>query len=168
LVVAVGGTSLILNSDSSYAGETAWSGSSAGSSVIFTKPSWQVGLGDSMRDIVDVSYDGDPNTGVLVVQGGKEFQVGGTSAGSPQWAALAALANQANTQSYGSLSPKLYKLTSYHDVTAGSNGFFSAKPGWDYPTGLGTPDANATVTSLAPTPLPASIGGGGGSSARPI
>jgi subtilase family serine protease len=170
LVVAVGGTSLTLNSTSSYAGETAWSGSSAGSSVVFAKPSWQVGLGDSMRDVVDISYDADPNTGVLVVQGGKEFQVGGTSAGSPQWAALAALASQANSLSYGSILSKLYKLTSYHDVTSGSDGFFSAKPGWDYPTGLGTPDANATVTSLAPTspaPPPPSGSTGGGSPPRP-
>jgi subtilase family serine protease len=156
LVVAVGGTSLTLNSDASYGSETTWTGSGAGSSTIFTKPTWQQGLGDSMRDIVDVAYVGDPNTGVLVVRGGLEYQVGGTSAGSPQWAALIDLASQANGQTYGSINSKLYKLSSYHDITLGSDNFFTARPGWDYPTGLGTPDANAIVTALSPA-LPVSL-----------
>lgn len=155
LVVAVGGTTLTLNSDGSYSGETAWSGSSAGSSAVFSKPSWQQGVGDSGRDSVDVSYDGDPNSGVLVVQGGRQFQVGGTSAGSPQWAALVALAAEANGVHYGSIAPKLYALSSLRDVTLGDDGFFSATTGWDYPTGLGSPDANAVVSNLTPgTPVP--------------
>jgi len=156
LVVAVGGTSLTLNSDASYGSETTWTGSGAGSSTIFTKPTWQHGLGDSMRDIVDVAYVGDPNTGVLVVRGGLEYQVGGTSAGSPQWAALIDLASQANGQTYGSINSKLYKLSSYHDITLGSDNFFTAGPGWDYATGLGTPDANAIVNALSPA-LPVSL-----------
>ena len=151
LVVAVGGTSLTLNNDASYGSETTWSGSGAGSSTVFSKPSWQQGLGDSMRDAVDVSYDADPNTGVLVVQGGREFQVGGTSAGSPQWAALVDLASQANSKSYGSINANLYKIGSYHDITSGSNGFFTASVGWDYPTGFGTPDANCIASALSPT-----------------
>jgi subtilase family serine protease len=150
LVTAVGGTSLTLNADASYGSETTWSGSGAGSSVSFSKPSWQQGIGDSMRDIVDVSYDADPNTGVLVVQDGVEYTVGGTSAGSPQWAALVDLANQANNQTYGAVNAKLYKSSSYHDITSGSDTFFTAGPGWDYPTGLGTPDANMIVSSLSP------------------
>src|SRR3989442_4054637 len=104
-----------------------------------------------MRDAVDVSYDADPNTGVLVVQGGREFQVGGTSAGSPQWAALVSLASEANSKNYGSINANLYPVSSYHDITSGSNGFFTASVGWDYPTGLGTPDANAIVNALSPT-----------------
>ncbi len=156
LVVAVGGTSLTLNTDASYASETSWSGSSAGASPIFSKPTWQQGHGDFMRDIADVSYDGDPNTGVLVVQGGFEYQVGGTSAGSPQWAALIDLASQANSQNYGAISAKLYKLSSYHDVVSGSDGFFTATTGWDYPTGLGSPNANAVVKALS-TETPVSL-----------
>jgi subtilase family serine protease len=148
LVVAVGGTSLNLNSTAGYVGETAWSGSGAGSSSVFSKPAFQLGLGDSMRDITDVSYDADPNTGVLVVKGGGEYEVGGTSAGSPQWAALVDLASQANATRFGSILPKLYKLSSFHDITSGSDGFFTASSGWDYPTGLGTPDATRLVNSL--------------------
>jgi hypothetical protein len=52
------------------------------------------------------------------------------------------------------MNPKLYVLSSLHDVTAGSNGFFSAGVGWDYPTGMGTPDAAAVVSNLTPgTPV---------------
>ncbi len=157
LVVAVGGTSLILNSDASYAVETAWSGSTAGASLVFPKPTYQQGLGDSVRDTTDVSYDADPNTGVLVIFGNRLFQVGGTSAGAPQWAALVALASQANSAAYGAANNRLYKIASYHDVTAGSDGFFTATTGWDYPTGLGSPDANATVRSLSTTMIPIAI-----------
>jgi subtilase family serine protease len=149
LVVAVGGTSLTLNSTAFYVAESTWSGSTAGSSVVFSKPTWQQGLGDSNRDTTDVSYDADPNSGVLVESGGKLFQVGGTSAGAPQWAALVSLASQANSARYGAAQPLLYKTSSYHDVTVGSNGFFAATVGWDYPTGLGSPNANATVKALA-------------------
>jgi subtilase family serine protease len=157
LVVAVGGTTLTLNSSASYVSEYAWSGSSAGSSLIFGKPSWQQGLGDSMRDIVDVAYDADPNTGVLVVENGANYQVGGTSAGSPQWAALAALASQAANLRLGAIASKLYALnglSSFHNVTTGSDGYFSAGPGWNYPTGLGTPDAYQLVSSLLGPSVP--------------
>lgn len=149
LVLAVGGTSLTINPDGSYGGERAWSGSGAGSSLIFSKPSFQAGLGDSMRDIVDVSYDADPNTGVLVVFNGGLFQVGGTSAGAPQWSSLIALTDQLGGTKLGVAASTLYHLSSYHDVTTGSDGFFSASIGWDYPTGLGSP--NATSTAVAAT-----------------
>ncbi len=157
LVVAVGGTSLILNPDASYAQETTWSGSGAGSSLIFNKPTWQQGLGDSMRDTVDVSYDADPNTGVLIVFGNRLFQVGGTSAGAPQWAALVALAGQASSTKYGAADPLLYKISTFHDVRTGSDGFFSATAGWDYPTGLGSPNANSTVAALGVPPTTVSV-----------
>ena len=153
LVLAVGGTSLTLNSTASYVGESAWTGSTAGASIVFSKPIYQQGVGDSMRDTVDVSYDADPNSGVLVVEGGSLFQVGGTSAGAPQWAALIALANQANGEKYGSVSGRLYMIPNYHDVTTGSDGFLSATKGWDYPTGLGTPNADALTSALAPNIL---------------
>ena len=157
LVVAVGGTTLNLDSSASYVSESAWSGSGAGSSMIFGKPSWQHSLGDLMRDEVDVSYDADPNTGVLVVQNGSHYTVGGTSAGSPQWAGLTAIASQAAKLRFGSITSKLYVLngqSSYHDATTGSDGYFSAGTGWDYPTGLGTPDANLLVGSLLGPSVP--------------
>lgn len=150
LIVGVGGTKLTLSSNASIVSETAWSGSGSGDSINFPKPAWQKGLGDAfVRVSADVAYDADPNSGVLVVAAGTQYTVGGTSAGSPQWAALVALANEANSKKYGAIDAKLYSLTSYHDITLGSDGYFFAEPGWDYPTGLGTPDAYAVVSQLS-------------------
>ncbi len=44
-------------------------------------------------------------------------------------------------------------IPNYHDVTTGSDGFLSATKGWDYPTGLGTPNADALTNALAPNIL---------------
>jgi len=152
-VVAVGGTSLTLNSTRSYVSETVWSGSGAGSSTAFSTPSWQQFTGDVSRDIVDVSYDADPATGFYVIRSGAGVQVGGTSAGAPQWAALVALANQANHVTYGNMNARLYREAAFHDITTGDNGFFTARPGWDFPTGLGSPDANAVVKATPGIPM---------------
>jgi subtilase family serine protease len=154
LVLAVGGTSLTLNPDASYAGESTWSGSTAGSSIIFSKPSFQQGLGDSMRDDVDVSYDADPNTGVLIVYNGGLYEVGGTSVGAPQWSALVTLADQPRALRLGSVPPLLYKRSGFHDVTTGCDGFFCASPGWDYPTGLGSPNATSIAVMLSSISVP--------------
>ena len=94
------------------------------------------------------------------------YAVGGTSAGAPQWAALVALADQARAEnglhalsSQETLSTLLYGLAGtenqstpsayFHDVTSGWNAYYSAGPGYDAVTGLGTPIANALVTYAA-------------------
>jgi subtilase family serine protease len=150
-VTAVGGTSLYLTSDGSYRSETTWSGSGAGASKVFTKPSYQTGVGDSTRDIADVAYDADPKTGVYVYCTPNWYEVGGTSVGAPQWAALFAIAVQYHSHTYGNANNALYHISSsvYHDITTGSDGYYSAGVGWDYPTGWGTPDAYLLVTSLS-------------------
>src|SRR5438067_1361641 len=102
-----------------YVSETAWSGSGAGSSTIFAKPTWQQNLPGTMRELTDVSYNADPNTGVLVVQNGLQYEVGGTSASSPQIAALIALASEVSGVRYGSIGSKLYIMTYYNDITDG-------------------------------------------------
>jgi len=86
---------------------------------------------------------------------------GGTSEGSPQWAALTALADQAAGHSLGLINPKLYAIganaskyaTDFHDVTVGNNnwfgrGGFPAKTGYDLPTGLGSPNATNLINDL--------------------
>ncbi len=149
LVVGVGGTTLQLDTNASYVSEQAWSGSTAGDSIVFAKPSWQNNLGGQLsRSSVDVSYDADPNTGVIVIQGGSQLTVGGTSAGSPQWAALIDLAAEANSKGLGAIAPRLYNATAYHDVRSGFNGYYNAGTGWDYPTGLGTPDASGIISAF--------------------
>ena len=115
------------------------------------------------RGIPDVSYDADPNTGFSVYDSVPYdgltgwMQVGGTSAGAPQWAGIIAVANQGRKAAgksvlagYASNTYKadgaLYGLTSgLADITTGSNGICgatcSAKVGYDLVTGLGSPRA---------------------------
>jgi subtilase family serine protease len=149
-VTAVGGTTLHLNADNTYSSESAWSGSGSGCSLLIAKQSWQHDTGCSRRAVADVSADADPATGAAVYdsvpyQGQSGwYQVGGTSLSSPLIAAVYALAGNASSVTYGSYP---YSRTSaLHDVTSGSNGtcttayLCTAGPGYDGPTGLGTPN----------------------------
>ena len=161
-MTGTGGTTLNLNSDNTYSSESAWSGSGGGLSAVFAKPSWQTGPGvqnqysNGKRQVPDVATDADPTTGISIytTYNGQTgwFEVGGTSAAAPSWAAFAALYNEdasANSRSrLGFANPVLYTLASgsqtfpaFHDVTTGNNQYYSATSGWDYPTGWGTYDA---------------------------
>jgi hypothetical protein len=101
-VLSVGGTTLnTQGTTGTYSSESSWSGTSGGYSQVETEPAYQTGVQSSgARSTPDVSYVADPNTGVAVYdslpdQGFSGWQeVGGTSAGAPQWAALIALADQ--------------------------------------------------------------------------
>src|ERR1700722_8074683 len=103
-VVGVGGTSLALDARGNYASETAWSGSGGGQSVYEYEPlvQSQFPIPDDSRGkrgLPDVSYNANPGTGYAIYDSigisaaGGWFQVGGTSAATPQWAALVAIAN---------------------------------------------------------------------------
>jgi subtilase family serine protease len=133
----------------------------------------------SSRMAPDVAYNADPNTGYAIYDSipssdygfsGGWTEVGGTSAGAPQWSALVTLADQQRAavnekpldtnevlnQLYNALgsSPSNPTYTSiFHDITTGSNGY-SAGPGYDLVTGLGTPIANNLVPYLASTTIP--------------
>ncbi|HEY4020627.1 MAG TPA: ricin-type beta-trefoil lectin domain protein [Pseudonocardiaceae bacterium] len=147
-VVAAGGTSLNRDTSSSRGwSETAWSGSGAGCSSWESKPSWQTDSGcGGNRTVGDVSAVADPGTGVAVYdtygQGGW-FVVGGTSASSPIIASTYALAASPASSPASSLYANPGSL---NDVTSGSDGSCSpsylctAGPGYDGPTGLGTPN----------------------------
>ncbi len=162
-VVAVGGTSLSVGPNGAYAGETAWqdtlqnAGGGGGVSTIFPRPSWQHAQGvinrfsDGKRQIPDVSANADPGSGWAVVTGGQLSPVAGTSAASPFWAGAMALieqyAHQHGVQHLGFADPMLYAIAStpqpappFHDVTVGTNRFYPATAGWDFATGLGSPD----------------------------
>ena len=172
-VLAVGGTSLTVNADGTYGSETGWNGSGGGISAFETKPSYQqyVTQNATQRTNGDVSYNADLNTGYSVYDSNYNgsagwLQVGGTSAGAPQWAALVALANQGRatagkTALTGSTNvlPALYtwanaQYTStaasvyFHDVTSGTAGSFSASTGYDLVTGVGSPLADKVVNGL--------------------
>jgi subtilase family serine protease len=149
-VTSVGGTTLNLGAGNTYGSETAWSDAGSGCSRYIAKPSWQTDTGCSQRTVADVSADADPATGAAVYdsvsyQGQSGwFQVGGTSLSSPLIAAVYALAGNGASVTYGSY-PYAH-ASSLHDVTSGSNGTCSpaylctAGPGFDGPTGLGTPN----------------------------
>jgi subtilase family serine protease len=156
-VVAVGGTTLQLDSKKDYAGETAWAGSGGGFSIY--EPVTTVAP--------DVAYDADPKSGFAVFDSTPGDQnrgwqvVGGTSAGAPQWAAMIALADQGRALHHaGSLSTNqsltaIYSLPAadFHDITSGSNGY-SARPGYDLVTGRGTPRADRLIPDLITITLP--------------
>jgi len=141
-VLAVGGTTLTLTGGT-YASETTWSETSDGTSEYESTPSYQASLGVSGRTTADVSYDADPNTGFatydsLSYEGEVGWaETGGTSAGTPQWSGLVALADQGRVSAgHGTLDggtgtlPALYNVASnatiyaadFNDITTGSNG----------------------------------------------
>ena len=152
-VTAVGGTSLSRDGSARGWGETAWSGAGSGCSAYIAKPSWQTDAGCARRTVADVSADADPNTGVSVYdsfayRGQSGWLVfGGTSVASPIIASVYALAGNAATVNYGSYPYS--HVSALFDVISGSNGscggsyLCTAGPGYDGPTGLGTPNGSA-------------------------
>jgi subtilase family serine protease len=165
-VVGVGGTSLTVNANGSWASETAWSGSGGGASAFETEPSYQAGVQSTgKRGVPDVAYDADPETGVpsynsnacgACLTGWDEW--GGTSIGTPQWAALFAIANSLRVaQGKATLTQPQVVLypaaeADYHDITSGSNGNCGpqcqAGPGYDFITGLGSPIGHPLISKL--------------------
>jgi subtilase family serine protease len=188
LVLAVGGTSLTADlTTGAYKSETVWneslkygSAGGGGFSTVFRKPWYQFGVvPGKYRGVPDVAYNAGIDGGVLTyidVQSASLpvgwYRVGGTSAGSPQWAGLTALSAQLAHHSLGLLNDSIYAAARYrsvqnylfHDITTGDNTYtvtddngnvvktiagFAAKPGWDAATGFGTPKANHLVPFLA-------------------
>ena len=181
LVSGVGGTSLIVSNYTKgadgfysgggvYQGEVVWEGASGGGySVVFDAPPFQKSLVKSKgRGVPDVAYNADVSTGVLTYWTRFPgypaytgfYTFGGTSAGSPQWAAIVAIADQAAGHRLGYLNSAFYQIghtppnygPSFHDITSGSNAGdapgFNAGPGWDATTGLGSPKVDGIVGRL--------------------
>jgi len=142
-VIAVGGTSLRRAATSRGWAETAWSGGGSGCSAFEPKPAWQHDGGCPLRTDNDVALDADPSTGVAVYdsyQSSGWTVVGGTSVGAPLLAGITALDGGLS----GSGAQSFYSSVS-NDVVAGSNGvcaplyLCTAGPGFDGPTGVGSP-----------------------------
>ena len=97
----------------------------------------------AMRAIPDVAYDADPASGFSIVRGGVWRVVGGTSAGAPQWAAIAALGSGANNANFYTDKASSGSRQYFHDIMSGTNGdcgyVCNARAHYDYVTGLGTP-----------------------------
>ena len=177
-VLAAGGTTLTLNGNNTISSETAWSYGPYGvneclgtggavsnfvanSKTYWAEPSWQVGNGvpqNGYRNYSDLSMDADPNTPQsYYMYSGWQPEGGGTSFVSPELAGLIAdeisLAGsgnplaQVNSAIY--IDANNHYSTDFHDVTSGSNGAYSAGPGWDYPTGWGSPNAINLIDHLS-------------------
>ncbi len=165
LVTSVGGTNLFVGDTGAYRSETVWNdtdpalcpfGCSAG---VFGATGGAPSLLFSGRSTSDVGYNASVYTAVMTyisfpgVDPGFYF-TGGTSEGSPQWAGIVADADQAAGHALGYLDPALFAAPSadFHDVTVGENGFFGpgeqAGPGYDMPTGLGSPDVAKLIRTL--------------------
>jgi subtilase family serine protease len=192
--------------------ESAWADGGGGVAAFEGEPSYQfnqpsIGSPDvavfnpftgtstlySARLTPDVAYAADPGTSTnpigFAVFDSTPFQnhtgwidVGGTSAGAPQWSAIVAMAdqargthldtNQVQATLYNTLGTSTYSKV-FHDITTGSNGF-SAGRGYDLATGLGTPIVSNLVPLLAATTIPAGLpsvvgsGTGGGAFSSPF
>ncbi|MFL6077822.1 MAG: S8 family serine peptidase [Mycobacteriales bacterium] len=148
-VVAVGGTSLSHASNRRGWTEQAWSGAGSGCSAYVAKPRWQHDANCQLRTIADVSAVADPDTGLAVydtyLPAGEAgwLVVGGTSASSPFVAGVVGLAG--NAKRFTPEYPYRHR-GSFFDVVGGSNGFCgddylcTGLPGYDAPTGVGTPN----------------------------
>ena len=191
LVTSVGGTDLFLSNSGAYQGETTWNdsitslcpfgcgygpfGATGGApSVLFSQPSYQTadGSGYPTRTTSDVSFNASVYTATMIYLGflgpndGFYF-FGGTSEGSPSWAAIAALADEAAGHALGALNPALYTIAAdptlyaadFHNIYgpgqnnsfpgSGSAGYAATAAGYNLPTGLGTPDVSNLINSLA-------------------
>ncbi|BCJ31816.1 carboxypeptidase regulatory-like domain-containing protein [Actinocatenispora sera] len=157
-VVAVGGTSLGRDAGTARGWtESVWSGAGSGCSAYEDKPSWQTDSGCEKRAVADVSAVADPNTGVAVYYNGWKVY-GGTSASAPLIAATYALAGAPAAATEPASYPynaALVDPAALNDVTSGSNGtctpayLCGGGPGYDGPTGLGTPNGVAAFTYKA-------------------
>lgn len=167
--------------------EVTWSGSGGGNSRLWTRPDYQKGpgvdesnysqsgswcgqsAGVACREVPDVSLNADPNTGYAIyctdpgdsycAQASGWFQIGGTSAAAPLWAAFTALNDSYHAKRAGLLNSALYSLnssnaynTAFHDIVQGDNGTgqpgYPAGPHYDMATGIGTPDMYQLVLAL--------------------
>ena len=155
-----------------------WAGS-GGLSTIFTRPAYQ----DAVRTIVhgrrglpDISMNAAISDGVLTYSSYYGFGLwgeggGGTSAATPEFAAIIAIADQLAHKRLGLINPLLYELERRHtpgivDITKGTNTVsfhedqghdtgpvitlngYHARHGYDLVTGVGTPNAAHLVPAL--------------------
>src|ERR1700722_2877347 len=161
LVVGAGGTTLQLDASGGIVKETAWSDRGGGESLYFPEPGYQLGAQSSgQRGVPDVAYNANPETGVPVYdsEDGNWGQVGGTSASSPQWCAITAIANSIRagmgkaTIGVNFLSVVYANPLAFHHITQRSRGkcgaVCAAGPGYDFVTGLGSPMALQVVDAL--------------------
>jgi subtilase family serine protease len=186
-MTSVGGTTLDIADRTETVWNSAAQASGGGISVLWPMPSYQsdapAGLGvisassrrrpcqaqsGFCREVPDVTADADPQTGYVVYYAGSWTLIGGTSAATPLWAAIAALADESPRcagRSLGQLNPSLYAVAgssryaaAFRDITVGGNddyatgyvgGRYRAGRGYDMASGLGSPIVTSPAGGLA-------------------
>jgi N-acetylneuraminic acid mutarotase len=160
-VVAVAGTKLVADSSTRGWHETAWNDGGSGCSPYEPRPAFQQNLNTNCpnnRAQGDISADADPESGLAVYDsipsefGVDWLQIGGTSLSSPLTAAMYALAGPPVPGTYPNTYPYQAPAGSLNDITEGTNGscgnvLCQAGPGWDGPTGVGTPNGVSALTT---------------------
>jgi kumamolisin len=182
LVLAAGGTTLDADpAAGTYRSETAWhtppgtaspQTSGGGFSHLFPRPAYQDGIAGigADRGFPDVASDAAGRTGMtLAVSAGAGtyyfYPGAGTSAATPLWAALIALADQYAGRHLGFVNPAICRIgrsasyhQAFHDIITGNSTItfprgtipgYQASPGWDPVTGWGSPDTQALIPLLA-------------------
>jgi len=160
-VVAVGGTRLVRDGSARGWSETAWKDGGSGCSAFYAKPKWQKDSGCAKRTVADVAAEGDPFTGIAVycpVTGGGSgwLEFGGTSVAAPIIAGIYGVNGGAV---HDNRDPYRHKHALF-DVTSGANGtcdpeyLCTAGPGYDGPTGWGTPNGASAfgIRAIRTTP----------------
>jgi subtilase family serine protease len=146
-----------------------------GLSIFFTRPAYQQGVRDVVggsRGVPDISMSAACNGAVVTYStfagGPSDWSPEcGTSEATPLFAGIVALADQVAGHPLGLINPALYRLAAagqpgITDVTKGNNTVsftqggrtqtvtgFTARPGYDLATGLGTVNAPYFVPELA-------------------
>jgi pseudomonalisin len=176
-VVAVGGTYVFTNTNFTYDFETAADFSGGGPSYFETSPFWQAYTGSGTLPIVPSTEDGLRGVpDVSMCAGGAEVAicaanvfvdgtatlVGGTSLSSPLSMGSWARIESSHGNQLGFAAPLIYQLANgaptltspwFNDVILGGNGLYTALPGYDYVTGLGSWDI-LVVNQNIPTTYP--------------
>jgi uncharacterized protein (TIGR03437 family) len=148
--------------------------SGGGVSIFYSKPFWQTGSpADNARDLPDISMAAASHDAYRTYYNGLNWVYSGTSAATPAFAGVVSLLNQYQLKNglqsapgMGNINPELYRLAqtypaAFHDVTTGNNyvpcvqsspdcltGSFgyTAGPGYDLVTGIGSVDVNNLIT----------------------
>lgn len=154
--IGCGGTRLTLNSDGTRSAEVVWnddptqSATGGGVSKVF-----------SGRQVPDVAGNADPDSGYPIFVDGQEGTIGGTSAVAPLYAGCYALLLQAHGSRFDFLNLCTTNPSAMFDVRVGNNGGYSAGPGRDDVSGLGTADFGKLLAILqSGAQVPVSGGGG--------
>ncbi len=169
--LACGGTKLV-GTGTDIESEVTWNegdrhgATGGGVSNVFPRPAYQAAAnvpnspgGQPNRGVPDVAGNADPLTGYKVRADGQNGVIGGTSAAAPLWGGLIALVNQRlaalGKPPAGFVNPALYATPGcLRDIVTGNNDIdgtlksYTAGPGWDACTGLGSPQGSKVLKAL--------------------